>query len=347
MCTPQYITSKTFTTQQLNIASVWAAKASCISINVRSLISNRHAPAPAVLTRLDRATCPPDINRSKCVAAQIPQRHQPYSFARDSVIRITAAAPSVSGYCLPPLPFRVCDQTPGAALRIGKRGITANIVVFDKRLFIRGIKAVITSSLSLPSDHAWALADANGALMHLAVLGWCRRFRHLLCGVAHPQAGRIFCYRSGTGIKSRKRRREKSFRRWLLCGLCWHQPARAPVFYWRQLQYGRGICPTGNPRANSSRHRLSATFATAWKLVAQARLTLKHRYAHSFQYREQFHAQCWGFRHLYDLTKNQLFNHFGGNSLRASSSPTTIFPKSTAGMPEKPSPGGQKAYVNR
>ncbi|XNM57086.1 hypothetical protein ACLK1S_14610 [Escherichia coli] len=70
-------------------------------------------------------------------------------------------------------------------------------------------------------------------------------------------------------------------------------------------------------------------FATAWKLVAQrgyAEASVRHIHSGT---ENNFTRNVGGFRHLYDLTKDQLFNHFSGISLRASSSPTTIFPKST------------------
>ncbi len=57
----------------------------------------------------------------------------------------------------------------------------------------------------MPERHA----DANGALMHLAVSGDAVGFRHLLCGVTHPQAVEYSATAGGTGIKSRKRKRER------------------------------------------------------------------------------------------------------------------------------------------
>ena len=160
MCTPQYITSKTFATQQLNIRCQCLSRCKGFAVHIEQM-SDRFIvkPARSSASGVDQPWTEqhvlPDIYRSKCVTAQIPQRYQPHSFARDSVIRITAAAPSVSG-----VPFAAryrpvfTIKTPDATCVISKRGITANIVVFGKRLFIRRIKAVITSSLSLLSDHA-------------------------------------------------------------------------------------------------------------------------------------------------------------------------------------------------
>ncbi|XNM76237.1 hypothetical protein ACLK19_15490 [Escherichia coli] len=83
--------------------------------------------------------------------------------------RRTAAAVTVA--CL--------DQTPDAALRNRQASNTTNIVVSTSGCLSGGIKAVITSScvfrLTMPERHA----DANGALMHLAVLGHAVGFRHL------------------------------------------------------------------------------------------------------------------------------------------------------------------------